>query len=81
MRSFVAVTKKGTRIQLGEGVGPTVTLANDAASQYICETDAIKTLIYKDGKWKNFYDQKRPVIIHRLYDPYCHSPCNVNDAQ
>lgn len=57
MRSSFAVIKKGTRIQLGEGDGPTITLENDAASQYICQTDAIKTLVYKDGKWKNIYDQ------------------------
>ena len=57
LRSSFSVIKKGTMIQLGEGEGPTVTLANDAASQYICQTDAIKTLVYKDGKWKNIYDQ------------------------
>jgi hypothetical protein len=57
LRSSFAVIKKGTKIQLGEGEGPTITLENDAASQYICQTDAIKTLIYKDGKWKNIYDQ------------------------
>jgi hypothetical protein len=57
LRSSFSVIKKGTRIQLGEGDGPTVTLENDAASQYICQTDAIKTLIFKEGKWKNIYDQ------------------------
>lgn len=57
LRSSFAVIKKGTRIQLGEGEGPTVTLENDAASQYICQTDAVKTLTFKDGKWKNIYDQ------------------------
>ena len=57
LRSSFSVIKKGTRIQLGEGEGPTITLDHDAASQYICQTDAIKTLIYKDGKWKNIYDQ------------------------
>lgn len=57
MRSSFAVLKKGTKIQLGEGDGPTITLENDAASQYICQTDAIKTLVYKNGKWKNIYDQ------------------------
>ena len=57
LRSSFAVIKKGTRIQLGEGDGPTITLENDAASQYICQTDAIKTLIFKDGAWKNIYDQ------------------------
>jgi hypothetical protein len=57
LRSSFSVIKKGTKIQLGEGEGPTITLANDAASQYICQTDAVRTLIYKDGKWKNIYDQ------------------------
>lgn len=57
LRSSFSVIKKGTKIQLGEGEGPTVTLDNDAASQYICQTDAVKTLIYKNGKWKNIYDQ------------------------
>lgn len=57
LRSSFSVIKKGTKIQLGEGEGPTITLDHDAASQYICQTDAVKTLIYKDGKWKNIYDQ------------------------
>jgi len=57
LRSSFSVIKKGTRIQLGEGDGPTITLEHDASSQYICQTDAIKTLVYKDGKWKNIYDQ------------------------
>ena len=57
LRSSFSVIKKGTKIQLGEGDGPTITLENDAASQYICQTDAIKTLIFKDGAWKNIYDQ------------------------
>lgn len=57
LRSSFAVVKKGTRIQLGEGDGPTITLENDAASQYVCQTDAIKTLIFKDGAWKNIYEQ------------------------
>ena len=57
LRSSFSVISKGTRIQLGEGEGPSVTLANDAASQYICQTDAIKTMIYEDGKWKNIYEQ------------------------
>ena len=57
LRSSFSVIRKGTTIPLGEGEGPSITLANDAASQYICQTDAIKTLVYKDGKWKNIYDQ------------------------
>ena len=57
LNSSFSVTKKGTEIQLGEGEGPKVTLANDAASQYLCQTDAIKTLIYAGGKWKNIYDE------------------------
>jgi hypothetical protein len=57
LRSSFSVIKKGTMIQLGEGDGPTITLENDAASQYICQTDAIKTMIFKDGAWKNIYDQ------------------------
>jgi hypothetical protein len=57
LRSSFSVVKKGTKIQLGEGEGPTITLENDAASQYICQTDAIKTLVYKGGKWKNIYEE------------------------
>ena len=57
VRSSFAVIKKGGQIQLGEGDGPIITIENDAASQYICETDAIKTFIFKDLKWKNIYDQ------------------------
>jgi len=57
LRSSFTVVKKGTRIPLGEGEGPTVTLENDAASQYICQTDEVKTLIFKAGKWQNIYDE------------------------
>ena len=57
LRSSFSVVKKGTQIQLGEGEGPTITLENDAASQYICETDAVKTMVYETGKWRNIYDQ------------------------
>ena len=57
LRSSFTMIKKGTKIQLGEGEGPTITLENDAVSQYICQTDAIKTLILKDSDWKNIYDQ------------------------
>ena len=57
LRSSFSVIKKGTKIQLGEGEGPIVTLKHDAASQYVCETDAVKTLIYEKGKWRNIYDQ------------------------
>lgn len=57
LRSSFSVIKKGNKIQLGEGEGPIITLKNDAASQYICQTDAIKTLIYTDGKWKNIYEE------------------------
>lgn len=55
-RSSFSVIKKGTKIQLGEGEGEVITLKTDAASQYICETDAVKTLIYEKGKWRNIYD-------------------------
>ena len=55
LRSSFSVIKKGTKIQLGEG--PMIKLESDAASQYICQTDAVKTLIYTHGKWKNIYDQ------------------------
>ena len=57
LNSSFSVIKKGTETQLGEGEGPTVTLANDAASQYICQTDAKKTMIYENGKWRNIYDE------------------------
>jgi hypothetical protein len=55
--SSFSVVKKGTKIQLGEGEGPEITLENDAASQYVCQTDAVKTLVLKDGKWVNIYDE------------------------
>lgn len=54
-RSSFSVVKKGSKIQIGEGEGPTVTLKNDAASQFICETDAIKTFVYESGKWRNIF--------------------------
>ena len=57
LNSSFSVIKKGTKIQLGEGQGPKVTLANDAASQYICQTDAVKTLVFENGKWRNIYDE------------------------
>ena len=57
LNSSFSVIKKGTEIQLGEGEGPKVTLANDAASQYICQTDAAKTMVYENGKWRNIYDE------------------------
>src|SRR5262245_27332159 len=36
LRSSFTMIKKGTKIQLGEGDGPTIALENDAVSQYIC---------------------------------------------
>ena len=57
LNSSFSVAKKGTKIQLGEGEGPTITLANDAASQYVCQTDAVKTLVFENGKWRNIYDE------------------------
>lgn len=57
LRSSFTVVKKGTKIQLGEGEGPEITLETDAASQYICQTDAIKTFVIKGGKWVNIYDE------------------------
>ena len=57
LRSSFSVVKKDTKIQLGEGEGPEITLENDAASQYICQTDAVKTMIYKGGKWVNIYEE------------------------
>ena len=57
LRSSFSVIKKGTRIQLGEGEGLTVALKHDAASQYICQTDAIKTMVFESGKWSNIYDR------------------------
>lgn len=56
LRSSFSVIKKGTKVQLGEGEGRVIALQNDAASQYICETDAIKTFIFKGGKWVNIYE-------------------------
>ena len=56
LRSSFSVIKKGTKIQLGEGEGEIITLKTDAASQYICETDAVKTLVYENGMWRNIYE-------------------------
>lgn len=56
LRSSFSVMRKGTKVQLGEGEGPTITLKNDGASQHICETDAVRTLVYESGKWRNIYE-------------------------
>lgn len=56
LRSASAVMKKGTNLNLGlgaEGEGPSIVLATDAVGQYICETDASRAFIYKDGAMKD----------------------------
>lgn len=57
LRSAFSVIKKGTKIHVGEGKGPVITLRNDAASQYVCQTDAVKTMIYEGGRWRNIYEE------------------------
>lgn len=52
-RTATSLIKKGTEVSLnGEGEGPLVTLTADAITQYICETDASNTYIYKDGEFR-----------------------------
>jgi hypothetical protein len=55
-RSAFSVIKKGTTVSLGqgeEGEGPTTKLKTDAVTQYICETDAAITYVYKNGRFTN----------------------------
>ena len=59
-RSSFSIIKKGTTVSLGqgeEGSGPTTKLKTDAVTQYICETDAAITYIYKNGYFKNIAEQ------------------------
>ena len=59
-RSSFSIIKKGTIVSLGqgeEGAGPTVKLKTDAVTQYICETDAAITYVYKTGNFKNIAEQ------------------------
>lgn len=59
-RSAFLIVKKGRTVSLGqgeEGQGPTTKLKTDAITQYICETDASITYIYKNGKFSNISDQ------------------------
>ncbi|HRI03501.1 MAG TPA: hypothetical protein PLL77_07130 [Pyrinomonadaceae bacterium] len=52
-RTATSLIKKGTEVSPnGEGEGPLVTLTADAITQYICETDASNTYIYKDGEFR-----------------------------
>lgn len=52
-RSATSVIRKGTPISANdEGTGPFITLKSDAIAQYICETDASNTYIYKDGEFR-----------------------------
>lgn len=60
-RSGFAIVKKGTMVNSGkgeEGEAPTIKLKNDAVSQYICETDAATTYIFKNQKFQTLADQK-----------------------
>jgi hypothetical protein len=55
-RSSFSIIKKGTTVSLGqgeEGEGPTMKLKTDAVTQYICETDAAITYVYKNGRFTN----------------------------
>ncbi len=59
-RSAFSIIKKGTTVNLGqgeEGSGPSTKLKTDAVTQFICETDAAATYIYKNGKFKNIADK------------------------
>ncbi len=60
LRSAFSLLKQGTTVSLGqgeEGEGPTTKLKTDAVIQYICETDAAITYIYKNGKFKNISEK------------------------
>lgn len=55
-RSSFSIIKKGMTVSLGqgeEGAGPTTKLKTDAVTQYICETDAAITYVYKNGRFTN----------------------------
>ena len=55
-RSSFSIIKRGSTVSLGqgeEGSGSTTKLKTDAVVQYICETDATVTYIYKNGDFKN----------------------------
>ncbi len=56
LRSSFALVKKGTTVPLGEGEGGSIILKTDAVTQFICETDANKTMVYENGKWRNIYE-------------------------
>lgn len=66
LRSSSTIIKKGTTVSLGlgeEGEGPSMDLKADAIAQYICETDASITYVYKDGEFKNIqqgHDSAKP---------------------
>lgn len=59
LRSTTLIIVKGTTVSLGlgaEGEGPNTVLKTDAVAQYICETDAGITFVYRDGAMKNIRD-------------------------
>lgn len=59
LRSSSVILKKGTTVSLGLGAedeGPNLELKTDAVAQYICETDAAKTFIYRDGEMKDIQE-------------------------
>lgn len=56
LRSATSIIKRGTNVNLGlgaEGEGPSIDLEADAVTQYICETDASLTYVFKDGEFKD----------------------------
>jgi hypothetical protein len=56
LRSATSIIKRGTNVSLGlgaEGEGPSIDLEADAVTQYICETDASLTYVFKDGEFKD----------------------------
>lgn len=55
LRSSFSVLKKGTDVPLRKGEDRSTKLRTDAISQYSCETDANRTLIYEDGEFKDFH--------------------------
>lgn len=59
LRSSSIIIKKGATVSVGlgaEGEGPNIALQTDAVTNYICETDASKTFVYKNGEMRDIKD-------------------------
>jgi hypothetical protein len=58
-RSGFIILRKGTEVNLGlgaEGEGPSMKLAADGVSHFLCFTDGFKNFIYRDGRMKELRD-------------------------